>query len=321
MAAALQSQASQASATSTTFLSTFLPSAAPASSNDNFAASHSRTLLVGPNAACNSSLLLQHCLHRARRGLSTLYVACSSLEKRPPAKPRLIREHDLDDDADTSTSMDELLRRIHIKQVSSWQELRELLCFLHTSELTQYGEAGVPRGLVIDDLSALFATSAGDHPSQLSPGVKQQTNTAMFLANALALAANAAEYLDVSEYLDVTEPSSLLVACSSPAPEVELAERWLPTIVRVAIVKPGVFALSCKRGALGDEEACVHCKYDGKRISPVASVEATGLHAFHDQFGANGASPFAASGGGGGGKRPRLSLHGGGSQPLASAVF
>ena len=51
-----------------------------------------RCLLIGPPGSGKTSLLFQHAFNRARRGLSTLYVACGprdSLTVRPPARPRL----------------------------------------------------------------------------------------------------------------------------------------------------------------------------------------------------------------------------------------
>ena len=254
----------------------------------------SRCLLVGAAGTGKTSLLLQLALNRARLGLCTLFVSCGPpLDTRPPARPRVVSESD-----EASEDVDHLLRRIYIKHCATWPQLRETLASLHLpAAVPSFAADGPPRGLIVDGLSALFASrgaAAGRNDlsqSAPSPSKPEQQRTSMFLALALALAAHAADHLDAaaaaeaaaagaaaaSSPVDVAsteppapcEPALLVVSCSAPAPEAELAGRWLPTVLRTAPTgrQQGTFTLRCRQGAPGADEAALTYRFEpGKRL-------------------------------------------------------
>ena len=82
------------------------------------------------------------------------------------------------------------------------------------------------------------------------------------------------------------EPALLVVACSSPAPEVELAARWLPMVVRAAPTgrTAGTYALRCSQGALGAVEDELYYRVGPNGITRLDETE-RGMHPLADQFG------------------------------------
>jgi hypothetical protein len=228
---------------------TFLPPTGDAA----LATPPARCLLVGPPVCGVSSLLFQHALNRARNGLTTLVILCGPPEPRPPAKPR----------AGEADDMNELLRMIFVKQVERWDTLRELLAALHLPSSVPPFAKGLPQGLIIGNLSSLFAPSQATATSSQQQQQQQHTpspskpahhHVAMHLALALALAAHAADLLDQSTAGQpppqdgaaappppppppdgaLRPPASLLiVSCSGlSAVEVQTSSRWLPTELR-----------------------------------------------------------------------------------------
>ena len=257
----------------------------------------SRCLLVGAAGTGKTSLLLQLALNRARLGLCTLFVSCGPpLDTRPPARPRVVSEAD-----EPPEDEEHLLSRIYIKHCATWPQLREVLTSLHLpAAVPSFAADGPPRGLIVDGLSALFASrgaAAARHDlsqSAPSPSKPEQQRTSMFLALALALAAHAADHLDAaaaasaaaaeaaaagaSAPMDAVasteppapcEPALLVVSCSAPAPEAELAGRWLPTVLRTAPTgrQQGTFTLRCRQSAPGADEAALVYRFEpGKRL-------------------------------------------------------
>ena len=302
-----------------------------------------RGVLLGPLSAHTSSLLFQLAYNRARRGLSTLYIACGDLAGRQTVRPRaLCAVHQNHDAA--------LLKLISIKYVTSWSELRTLLSSLHhPAAAPAFAADGLPRGLIIDDLSTLFArrTTAGGTPSDgvsqatPSPSKPEHQNTTMFLALALAMASHAVDYLDAASAEAAAaaaatapppmpigsmsppppprvaasrEPSLLVVACSSPAPEVELASRWLPLVLRTAPAgrTAGAYALRCCHGALGAAEAELYYRIGPTGLTLLDDAERR-LHPLADQFGPMRTPARALP--------PPSGPHGESSQAMASLAY
>lgn len=300
-----------------------------------------RALLLGPHSAHTSSLLFQMAYNRARRGLSTLYVACGNLNELPPTKPRALGEIHHQDDAD-------FMRLICIKHISSWNELKELLSSLHLpSAKPAFVADGLPRGLILDGVSSLFQSRAAtgsecmSQPAAASqttpsPGKPEHQRTNMFIALALALAAHAADHLDAvaaaaaapsiptdaapsppSSAHTSVEPALLIVSCSAPAPEVELSTRWLPMVVRVAPTArgAGTYTLRCRHGALGIAEAERYYRVGVTGPDVLDEAEQRRLHPLADQFGAGVAARTPAR------ALPPPCAHADPSQAMASLAY
>lgn len=319
-------------------------------------ASTARCMLVGPPQCGKTSMLFQLALNRASRGLSTLYIACGardSVEMRPPVRPRLpgpSSDSPLHSTSGTAAGSSEdamyrALSLIHIKYVSSWPELHEVLATLHLEEATPAAAQDLPRALLIDGLPSLFrnlvrgggdgrgpalATAVSGPPHSTlptpSPTKPEQQRLTMFLALALAVAAHAADYLDSPAAVARSprplppDPVLLVVACSTPAPEVEMASRWLPTLLRVAPAAPSaaggstsgargaLFSLTQKQnGALGEEEESVCYRYAPGRTLELIGGDAASTaeeprtpHAGRHAAGAGGSHAVCACASGGG---------------------
>ena len=237
------------------------------------------------------------------------------------------------------------LSLIHIKYVSSWPELHEVLATLHLEEATPAAAQDLPRALLIDGLPSLFrnlvrgggdgrgpalATAVSGPPHSTlptpSPTKPEQQRLTMFLALALAVAAHAADYLDSPAAVARSprplppDPVLLVVACSTPAPEVEMASRWLPTLLRVAPAAPSaaggstsgargaLFSLTQKQnGALGEEEESVCYRYAPGRTLELIGGDAASTaeeprtpHAGRHAAGAGGSHAVCACASGGG---------------------
>jgi hypothetical protein len=340
--------ASTSASAQTASLASFFPSEAPPP-----LLSTPRCLLVGPATAGTSSLLFQQAYNRARHGLSTLYVVCGeddSFATRPPARPRSL--------GDASDEDDVLLARIHLKYCATWAALREVLASLHLA--APAFAAGMPRGLIIDGLSALFAPPKGTSGSGAdlsqhtpSPTKPDQQNSTMFLALALALAAHAADHLDQAAAVAAAaaappqllalpqpghaaplppphapspppDPTLLIVACTAPAPELELADRWRLRLLRASPAgrTPCTFSLSAVRGPHLDDLERLYYRLDRLTTTARSQLEllhdVDALHPLADQFGpltdaartpARAAAPLA---------RGAVASS---QPPLASAVF
>ena len=218
-------------------------------------AASQRALLIGPAGCGKSSLLLQYALNRASRGLTTLYVHCGppdSLAHQPPVRPRLAARSNAGTSAETNEEA-QLFRMILIKYVESWADLRLVLATMHMAEAMPADAPmhTLPSGLLIDGLSSLAglgATAAGPSQSTPSPIKFSSQHAAMSMALAFALAAHAADLLDEA-ILHPPQPSPLpppgaareravlLITCTTPGPEADLACRWVNTMMRIIPVR------------------------------------------------------------------------------------
>jgi hypothetical protein len=309
------------------FLESFFPPTHPADGGGvTPETAYSRCLLIGPPTTGKSSLLFQYAFNRARQGLSTLYIICGArdhLLAQPPARPRVSAEPCTVYEDEAAHA----LQLIHIKHVATWSELRDVLAHLHMPEAMPEGVDVLPRGLIIDSLSSLFsplreaaatASGRGSHQPTPSPSRPEQQRVTMFLALALSLAAHAADFLDsvagrgTAQSATAAVPmgsgsadpgpelTTLLISCSTPAPEIEMGGRWLRTLLRVepALSRgPGWYTLSSRIDGVSADDARVVYRYTpGRRLElfrdgiGFASSESTNPHL---AFG----SPFLGAGG------------------------
>ena len=235
----------------------------------------------------------------------------ADLPRERPVRPRLADREDervegaFGEDASRDEEEQKLLRLIHIKYVSSLTQLREVLTNLHLPAARPAGVEELPRSLIIDGFSSLLAprasaTPSAAGPSAVAPSPAKRGNAVMQTALGLALAAHATDYLDslppppscsaLAPSLlgpprpsapmegqprpsEALEPAELLVVCSAPGPEPEVARRWLPTILRIAPLAPlaplappsaraatverQLFTLRAGRSSLDDDVAAV----------------------------------------------------------------
>jgi len=277
---------------SESLLSSFFPARGQPLDN-GYAAHARRCLLVAPNGSGRSSLLFQHALCRASRGQSTLYMFCGPREQLTPARPTLMADHD-EADADNAQLRKEeqkrLLRLIHIKYVETWEQLRDVLRDMHLTEARPMGADSLPAALILDGLDALISMNLANAdqgpPATPSPSKPIVQAALMQMALGLALASHAADLLDavhspgVASTVATHQKTMLIVACTAPGPEAELASRWLSTFLRVTPLSAPrsglplqkLFRLRACRSALDAELACVHYTFDGRMLQLVTET-------------------------------------------------
>ena len=205
-----------------------------------------------------------------------------------------------------------LLRMIYVKHVEGWEQLAKLLGSLHTPDSMPSGVNSLPDGLILDGLMSLFgpdaaavaiSTSQQPIPSPNKPSSQHAVMTSSLI---LALAAHAADFLDsrqaqgcdtdhsigarcnttpvdataraIEQDLTAPQPARpgatpLLVACTVPGLESELASRWLPVQLQVSPVGQSWqgsrrrYSLRAKRGMVMDVAPPVEFAFDGSALT------------------------------------------------------
>lgn len=232
------------------------PNSSRASSDTGMESLASRLLITGPSGCGISSMLMQHAFNRARCGFATLYVHCGPREhlyRNPPIHPTTI--DDLSGTAPYELDA-QLLKLIYIKYAESWAQLREILVNLHLSESVPPFASVQPSGLFIDGLDSLIGAPTGNDAHQTPSKFPLHQGSAGSMPLAVALAAHTTDFLGaptcVAETKDGSTVSSdsaiLLIACSSPGPDIGFISRWLPGQLNIsAETEAHTFALRACR--------------------------------------------------------------------------
>ena len=214
-----------------------------------------------------------------------------------------------------------LLQMIHVKYAETWSQLRELFAELHLPEACPSWASRLPSTLIIDNIFSLSPAADALSPSPHKSLPCTSTRHSALLLALAAHAADALDTaigapapsahemhsagLDATRYGIATgqaraadliasdasctgyednssrERAVLLIACTAPGPEAELATRWCETIVRISALEQQQSAIASKRsmfsiraysGLMDEAFACAEYAFDGPHANSVNST-------------------------------------------------